>query len=121
MRGLFISKEMHEWATEIEKSNGIDRSSFVLLGLVVSKINNFDHIKKIDGMIFKTEIISAGLNIQTQGELKYIVDNVFPGLKKEDISSLIDQGLRHIKEDIESDQSIDIFEHLANLINKINQ
>jgi len=121
MRGLIISKEMHEWASEIKKVNGIDRASLAILGLVVSKINNFDHAKKIDGTKFNSEIISIGDDRQTLNELEYIADNVFPGLKKGDISSLMDQGLRHIKEDIESDQSTDIFECLANYITKINQ
>ena len=119
MRGLKISTEMHEWATNFQKESGTDRSALAALGLVVSKINNFDHTKRIKGTIFKTEIISAGWNAKSLFEIQYFADNILPGLTKAEISSLMDQGLRHIKDDIESDQSIDIFERLASYINKI--
>lgn len=121
MRGLKISKEMHEWATNIEKVHGVDRSALAVLGLVVSKINNFDHEKKIEGTIFKTEILSAGLNNQTQFEIDFVAKNILPGLGKAEISSLMDQGLRHIKDDIELDESIDIFERLVNFIKNIKE
>tara|TARA_X000000368_G_C23056872_1_gene724349 strand:- start:561 stop:941 length:381 start_codon:yes stop_codon:yes gene_type:complete len=121
IRGIIVSAELHKWAMNLPKNYITDISHLCLIVLIIAIVKNFQP-KEIQEKLFKTEILGAAVQpqIQTAAELVNEKYQSTEGTAKM-IASLIDQGLKYMKETLDGkEEDNNIVEFVNKELFKLN-